>query len=157
MNATNEHEVKESIEIDVFYPNHKPRKTSKLFERSRKHLIDELDTPCYICGSKEDRELHHFIIEWAEADAIDWDGQIRIDHPNFDWSNFTSPEDFVDSEYNMMVLCKTHHRMKDHGIHMMPYPNWIIQKYVKKDFEYTPDKLLLITLNTNTTGSGTRE
>ncbi|MEM0174030.1 MAG: hypothetical protein QXI16_05960 [Sulfolobaceae archaeon] len=133
-----EHEVKEDIQIDIYYPDHPPRKESELFRKSRQHLIDELDTPCFICGSKEDRELHHYYVEWAEADAIDWNGKIRTDHPNFDWSKFKSPEDFVDSEYNMMVLCKKHHRLKDHGIHMMPYPNWIIQKYIRSDFVYTP-------------------
>ncbi len=135
-----EHEVKETIEIDVYYPDHCKREASDLFERSRHHLIDELDTPCFICGSKENRELHHYYVEWAAADSIDWNGKIREDHPNFDWTTFKEPTDFVDSEYNMMVLCQVHHRHKDHGIHMLPYPLWILQKYVKSDFVYTPDE-----------------
>jgi hypothetical protein len=135
----NEHEVKEQISVDIFYPDHAPRKESALFGRTKTHLVDTMGTPCWVCGSKEGREVHHFHLEWADSDAADWD-KVKAKHPNFDWSKFKSAEDFVDSEYNMMVLCEKHHRAKDHGIHLLPYPIWVAQALVKKGFVFSPDE-----------------
>jgi hypothetical protein len=132
--VANEHEVKESFTVDVWYPNHEPRTVSNTFNRTKHQLIDVEDTPCWICGSKENREVHHFIIEWAYADAIDW-SKVKAEHPTFDWANFKTAEDFVDGIYNMRVLCETHHRGVDHGIHTIPYPIWQVQKFVKDDFK----------------------
>lgn len=142
----NEHELKEDIVIDIYYPNHEPRVASELFERSRHHIIDELKTPCWICGldyetalkQNNGLELHHFYVEWADSEAIDWSetGRIRLLHKDFDWTKFTKPEDFVDSEFNMMVLCMNHHRGKDRGIHLLPYPIWQVQAVQRKDFTF---------------------
>ena len=141
-NIKAEHQFKETLEVDIYYPNHEQRTESDVFVKSRKHIIDELKTPCWICGmtldeaksKNTDLELHHFYVEWAFSDAVDWNGNIRKLHPNFDWSKFTKPEDFVDSEYNMMVLCQDHHRHRDKGIHMIPYPIWVIQAVKKYTF-----------------------
>lgn len=134
----NEHEVHETLSVDIFYPDHEPRTASPTFERTRHHLINVLDTPCWICGTKEAREVHHFHVEWADSEAVDW-VKMRSLHPDFSWSTFTKPEHFVDSEYNMMVLCKHHHTGKDHGIHMLPYPVWIMQRHALQSFEFAPD------------------
>ncbi len=137
--VTGEHELHESIQIDIFYPDHVQRTESKLFAKTKHHLIHELDTPCWICGSKEKREVHHFHLEWADANGVDID-KLKLAHPNFDWTTFNEITDFVDSEYNMMVLCEKHHRARDHGIHLLPYPIWIMQKYQKSDFVFSPDE-----------------
>jgi hypothetical protein len=131
-----EHELKETIKVDVFYPDHAQRKESALFAKTKHHLVHEKDTPCFICGTKEKREVHHFHLEWAYAEAVDWDKMKEL-HPTFEWSSFKEAKDFVDSEYNMLVLCEKHHRGEDHGIHMLPYPIWIAQKYLKKDFVFS--------------------
>lgn len=128
-----EHEFKEDIQVDIYYPNHSQRTESNLFVRTKHHLVDVLDTPCWICGSKDKREVHHFHCEWAFGNAVDWD-QMKTMHPDFDWSTFKNTEDFIDSEYNMMVLCEQHHRAQDAGIHMLPYPIWIAQKFIKSGF-----------------------
>jgi hypothetical protein len=135
-----EHFVHESIEIDIFYPDHPPRTESKLFARTKHHLVAVLDTPCWVCGCKEKREVHHFHAEWADSDGIDWE-KMKVNHPDFDWSTFKEASDFIDSQYNMMVLCEKHHRGKDHGIHMLPYPIWIQQRNEKTDFVFSPDEL----------------
>lgn len=135
-----EHEVHETITIDVFYPNHPPRKESELFRRTKNHLIAIMDAPCWVCGAMQNREVHHFHAEWADADGIDWD-KMRILHPNFPWSTFKESTDFIDSEYNMMVLCEKHHRGKDHGIHVLPYPIWIMQRDQRADFIFSPDEV----------------
>lgn len=134
-----EHELHETLIIDVFYPDHAQRKESDLFRKTKHHLIAVMDTPCWVCGSKDKREVHHFHVEWADADGVDWENMRKL-HPAFHWSTFENPSDFVDSEYNMMVLCEKHHRQKDHGIHVLPYPIWIMQQLQRKDFVFAPDE-----------------
>lgn len=77
--------------------------------------------------------MHHFHVEWAMTEGVDWDMMRKL-HPGFDWASFKEPVDFVDSPYNMMVLCEKHHRDEAHGIHSLPYPVWIMQKYKKQDY-----------------------
>lgn len=134
-----EHELKMTVLVDVFYPDHLPRTESPMFARTKRHLVHDLDTPCWICGTKEGREVHHFHVEWADADGVDWD-RMRTLHPGFDWSTFKVPADFVDSPYNMLVLCAKHHRGKGHGIHLLPYPVWIMQRNQRADFVFSPDE-----------------
>lgn len=153
------HLHKVTLVEEEFVPDHPgPRRESKLFERTKHHLVAVLKTPCWICGTHDNLEVHHFHCEWSMADSQDWSeqpwvedhgdgwvihhqtGKMREVHPDFNWSTFTKPEDFVDSEYNMMVLCATHHRHKDHGIHAMTYPAWIAQRGIKHDYILTPDE-----------------
>lgn len=141
MSVENEHEQRETIEIDLFYPDHPPRTESALFRRTKHHLINVLDTPCWVCGTKKDREVHHFHAEWADSEGIDWD-KMRALHPNFPWSTFSEASDFIDSEYNMRVLCAKHHRGKNHGIHWLPYPIFLMQMNKRDDFVFAPDDIV---------------
>lgn len=137
-----EHLHKVTLVEEEFVPDHPgPRRESGRFERTKHHLVKVLQTPCWICGTHENLEVHHFHCEWSMSDSQDWEVKMRRNHPNFDWSTFTKPEDFVDSEYNMMILCAKHHRGKDHGIHAMTYPAWVAQRGVKDGFILTPDEL----------------
>jgi hypothetical protein len=135
----NEHEEKGTIHFDICYPNHAPRTESALFRATKHHLVKVLDTPCWVCGTKEKREVHHFHIEWADSEGVDWE-KMRALHPAFDWSTFKEAADFVDSAYNMRVLCEKHHRGVNHGIHMLPYPMWIMQAVQRADFVFSPDE-----------------
>jgi hypothetical protein len=128
-----EHLVTETIRYQVYYPNHAERAPSARFNKTKRNLIHIKDTPCWICGSKERREVHHYHVEWAYADGVDWD-KMKSLHPTFDWTQFRVPEDFVDHEYNMMVLCEEHHRGPGTGIHQLPYPVWVMQKHKRLDF-----------------------
>lgn len=134
----NEHEVKSSITEDRYYPDHPPRTESSLFRHTKHKLVAVLDTPCHVCGSKDKREVHHFWAEWADANGIDWEVKMRKLHPNFHWETFVSAEDFIDSEYNMMVLCEDHHRSPHIGVHHIPFPDWIMQSNKKDDFVFSP-------------------
>jgi hypothetical protein len=134
-----EHTQPETIHFSINYPDHAPRTESALFRATKHHLVKVLDTPCWVCGTKEGREVHHFHIEWADSEGVDWE-KMRALHPAFDWSTFKEPADFVDSEYNMRVLCERHHRGINHGIHMLPYPIWIAQKVMRADFVFSPDE-----------------
>ena len=135
--ATGEHEYKETLTVDVFYPEHVQRTESALFRETKHTLIDKDDKPCMVCGSRENREVHHWFVEWAYANSIDWK-KMQAYFTDFDWSSFKEPSDFVDSEYNCRVLCMTHHRAKDAGIHMIPYPIWLEQLHKTRAFVFSP-------------------
>lgn len=61
----------------------------------------------------------------------------------FDWDAFdpTTPESFVDSEFNQWPLCELHHRGHGHGRHEESDPIWNVQAYLVKGFIYSPDEL----------------
>jgi hypothetical protein len=144
---TQNHILNGSVKYSINVPGHEPRTESSLFRQTKKHLVEELDTPCWICGSKEGRQVHHYFLEWSLANACDFN-KLKLDHPNFpDWNKIdqNNPDtyvNFVDSPYNMMVLCQEHHtgtnqNGKGYGIHYVPLPIWVFQKYVKDGFIYT--------------------
>lgn len=134
-----EHNLRQTLNVDVWYPDHPPRTESTTFAATRRKLIESGLGECYICGCKDDLEAHHWHVEWAFAEAVDWD-KVKSLHPSYDWTGFKTAEDFVDHEYNMVVLCEKHHRHKNHGIHNLPYPIWIMQKHVKAGFQlFGPD------------------
>jgi hypothetical protein len=136
----NEHELHETIVIDIYYPDHPPRTESPVFIATKKHWHAEKAT-CDVCGSTEKVEIHHKFIEWADSDGVDWD-KVKKFHPDFDWANYKNPEDFVDSIYNTEPLCEKHHRgPSPHGKHFTPEPIWNMQKYKLDSFVYCPDEI----------------
>jgi hypothetical protein len=125
------HEQDECLHIAVEYPAHPPRTESAEFALNKRQLVTKLDTPCFSCGGKEAREVHHFVIEWAEADNADWAKVAKAVH-HFDIYGFaaqlgdkpiTSPDDIR----NLVVICAKCHRGAGLGIHLVPFPNWISQ------------------------------
>ena len=130
----------------VNYPAHEPRKNSAIYTKthnSMKHM------PCFICNKNEPHmETHHFYCEKAAQNAINWDTfgefaktcyniQTGENIGHFDWVEVTkNPDIFVDSPSNMIVLCKKHHTSGNKGIHHVPFPEWILQKYPKNGFEF---------------------
>ncbi|MBB3258244.1 hypothetical protein F4827_003112 [Paraburkholderia bannensis] len=151
MTVEQTHTEKETLSVEVNIPGHAPRKTTALFERTRKELIEREGGRCFVCNatageSGHPPEAHHHPIERSLAELIDWDRfkadalagvwgeRIRA----FDWATFTSWEQFVDDmTVNGMLLCKAHHIGKDEGIHAMPFPLWIAQKYAKEGYQFS--------------------
>jgi hypothetical protein len=137
------------------YPDHPPRKNSVLYNHTHKHLCKELDIPCYVCGATHTSgtitETHHFFCEWVAMNAFDWIKfgedcvKFKVTNPQtgiyfgelFDWMQVqANPELFVDSEFNMVVLCPIHHRDAKKGIHHASYPEWNLQKFAKDGFVF---------------------
>lgn len=141
----NEHEQKQTLTVDVFIPDHPDRTTTPIFAATRRKLIEHNpDACCYICGTKDNLELHHEVIEWCDSSAVNWD-KVKYLVPEFPWETFDqdNPETFIDSEWNAkLVLCRKHHIMPDHGIHMLPKPLWLLQKIKKDTFIFSPDEIL---------------
>ncbi len=145
------HELRRTLHEKVFYPEHPPRKASAEYERTRHHLIVELDTPCFICGVRQSTlddpslnpdgatamELHHWEIEWALCDAVD-PTKLTPFFPEV--VDRASLERFLDSAENGKVLCNVHHRHIERGIHTLEYPVWIAQKYVRDGYQLTDER-----------------
>ncbi|PUA17250.1 hypothetical protein [Glaciimonas sp. PCH181] len=70
-----------------------------------------------------------------------WD-LIRLTQ-GFEWSalDIKNSLSFVDSIYNQLPLCETHHRGKFHGRHEITDPEWNVQAFLIKGFIYSPDEL----------------
>jgi hypothetical protein len=136
MTDTPAHEQTETLHIDVEYPAHPPRTESPEFSANKRQLVQKLKTPCFSCGGMDKREVHHFLIEWAEADWADWDKVLEKAH-HFDIYGFAGqlgdkPMTTPDDIRNLMVICATCHRGAGTGIHLVPFPNWISQVVAKK-------------------------
>ncbi len=143
MSVTETHEEKETLVIDVELPGHDPRKASALFERTRKQLLQKTDR-CWICGRTAEEaghplEAHHTGIEFSFMTApIDWK-RVAEDFPTFDWHNFdeSKPGDFVDNMLAQgLILCKDHHTHPETGIHTVPWPLFVMQRYLKDGYKF---------------------
>ena len=125
------HEQVETLRVDVEYPAHPPRTESAEFAANKRTLVTKLDTPCFCCGGKDHREVHHMVIEWAEWDNAD-PAKVAQKCHQFDIYGYaaqlgdkpvTSPDDIR----NLVVICAACHRGAGTGIHLVPFPNWISQ------------------------------
>jgi hypothetical protein len=155
-NVTQIHEEKETLTVDVNIPGHEPRKTTALFERTRKQLIARDGGRCFVCNATAEAsghplEAHHHPIERSFAEMIDWE-RFKFDAQAgvwgaaikaFDWDNFTDWTQFVDDmTVNGMLLCKAHHIGKDEGMHALPFPIWIAQKYGKEGYQFSATEVI---------------
>lgn len=140
-------EYKQYVQTDrtvVFYPVHEhPRKEqgeTPVFRHTKKHW-HSIGAKCSVNNKdcKGNVEIHHYFIEWADSEAVDWD-KAKEQYPAFDWPSFDSskPELFIDSIFNTIPLCELHHRgPAPYGIHHTPGPIWNVQKVMQNDFKYT--------------------
>lgn len=71
-----EHEVRETLTVDVFYPDHEQRTESAVFRKTKAHG-HLLGLRCAFSGQQHP-EYHHVFIEWADTDSVDWETMKRI-------------------------------------------------------------------------------
>lgn len=116
-----------TIRFKTWFPEHERRVESPEFAQTRKQLLEVENRGCWICGTRDQLEIHHCHIEWSLKNAVDWNKFI-IAYPDFG-VKYKSLDNFVDSMDNALVLCQAHHRLAGRGIHFLPYPVWEIQKY----------------------------
>lgn len=144
------HLVKDMLSQAVFYPAHDTRRESPGYTAIRKQMVEVEDKECLVCGVRNSTlgdpaqnlfgakqlETHHWIVEWALANAVDLTkfnnhivGSMR-QHPQHDRmydQDFTQQQmlDWIDhGRDNLKVLCDVHHRHKYVGIHAISYPIW---------------------------------
>ena len=138
------HAVTRHLTETVYYPDHAPRTESPEYKTVHHHLVYELDEPCWICGVRNSTlhdpeqnprgatqiETHHAVVEWALANAVD-PSLILADFPEMGAADDAHLRQWLDSEGQMLVLCDVCHRHGMAGIHMISYPAWVVQKYLK--------------------------
>lgn len=120
-------------------PDHADRSDSPEFNASKKRLSEDGHYKCYVCGSDQNIQIHHYHCEWMFANVADWD-KVKVAAEAFDIYGYgrllknkpiTSPDDIR----VMMALCQAHHTGVDHqdggggtGIHEVSHPTWNAQK-----------------------------
>jgi hypothetical protein len=128
------HNQKVTIELLAVYPDHEPRNEDPhyvYFREARERLKSLGKLRCWICGTDKNVELHHDKVEYALINGVDIE-KFRETFPEF---GISSDEDFlrfVESEGNLTPLCTLHHRGYL-GIHNLPYPLWLPQKFWKSN------------------------
>ena len=133
----------------VQYPEHDERKESSVFKKTKKRLKKDGHYKCYICGSTEELQVHHYGGEWALSEVLDLN-KLKSFLEEWDVYGYGRllrdvPLDSVDDVRNPMVLCQEHHTggMKDgsaNGVHNITFPAWISQKLVKDGKVSVPDE-----------------
>lgn len=155
------HTNRRMLDEIAFYPAHDPRQETPEYKAVHKKLAIDQDLPCLICGVKnstlknaaqnpygaKQMETHHYVVEWALANAIDVNkfNNILLPHLRSKHSDkaqykqdFTAAQvsAWVDhDEDNLWVLCDVHHRAKYFGIHEITYPIWGPVNMLRDDFE----------------------
>ncbi len=140
-----EHFKKGTFEEQYWIPAHGKRRASSLFRKNKKFIRDECGSPCWVCGSLENREVHH-IFEWSLWNALDPKKVTNILNAiEFYDDDYTSRAEDVtklrdkivttceekpiidtpDDIRNLVVLCRKHHRLKHTGIHTITFPIWL--------------------------------
>ncbi len=145
-NVEQVHDEKETLSVDVNVPGHSPRgEATPLFIRTKKILIERVGGRCFICNGTENEvsplQAHHYPVERSLTESWNWEkfitdckaGKWGVYCQAFHWEGFDYKKDpymFVDDmSVNGLLLCKNHHIGKDEGIHDVPHPLWIWQKY----------------------------
>lgn len=146
------HSQKLTHTYTVHFPEHEPRISSEVFRATKHHLVDVLNTGCWIggatkaelaaglpeghrCYGAKQLEAHHGLAEWADWNGIDWQ-KIAKDFPYLGIHDDESFRQAAESEAGIFILCDKHHRSKGHGIHMVDYPSWRPDRWAKDDFEF---------------------
>lgn len=176
--VTNDHELKETLVIDINVPGHEARVTTALFSRTRKVLIEREGGRCWVSGMTAEEaghplEAHHHPVERSMANMWDWErfavdckaGRWGTHAQGFDWDGFfkdstletvhvpamdseeaytitrrvpVDPYVFVDDmTVNGLLLSKQFHTALDSGIHTLPYPLFIAQRYGKEGYVFS--------------------
>lgn len=131
---TKAHYQSEHEAFACFYPEHPPREQDPhyhLFNEARRRVI-AAGIGCWICGTHEKLELHHSECEFAAATGIDVES-LKLAHPEYGLTDDESFLCWVEGEGNLQVLCAECHRSPYRGIHHVPFPNWKLQKFWRKD------------------------
>lgn len=144
-----EHVQTRTLHDDVIDPMHADRAESGAFRAARERIQADGHWQCWICGTTEQLELHHFLAEYEFKDIVDLD-EMKVIAEALDVYGYghllrnrpiTDPEDVR----CYMTLCRPHHIGVDHadggsgtGIHELTFSTFIIQRLAKKGLNPVP-------------------
>jgi hypothetical protein len=132
-----------TIRLRCLFPPHIPRTSDthyRWFEEARARLKKSGKLVCWINNHdcQGEIQLHHALIEYALINDVDIE-KFKHLYPEF---HVLNDEDFyrvVESEGALTCLCFRHH-IGDLGIHVIPYPGWVVQRVLKDGVEPPVEK-----------------
>lgn len=131
-----------TIKDIVIDPDHAERTESSTFAAAKKRLKEDGHFQCWICGSTDNLQVHHFAAEFMFENIADLD-KVKVFVEEFDVYGYgrlmkNQPVVSIEEPRCLMVLCQSHHTGVDHadgnsgtGIHSLTFPSWIIQKLAR--------------------------
>lgn len=138
-----EHAISREIKEVIVDPYHgAPRKESPTFRAAKRRLKADGHYRCWVCGTEQHLQVHHFAVEWMDQDVADLQ-KVKAFVEAFDVYGYGrllthQPLTSVEDVRCLMVLCQIHHTGVDHqdgnsgtGIHNTTFPTWVIQKLAK--------------------------
>lgn len=139
-----QHTITRHLTEVVITPEHVQRTESEEFRRNKQRLIEDGHHRCFICGTTEHIQIHHFGCEWSLWPDCDPD-KLKAFCEMFDPFGYgrllrhkpiTSPDDLR----NLLPLCEAHHVAKGTGVHELTMPIWLIQGLAKAGADPVPQE-----------------
>ena len=108
------------------------RVESNLFKANKVKLKKDGHHKCFICGSTEKINTHHLVCPYARQKEVDYEKLKEacesIDVYGYGEEMKNIPITSVDDIRNLVNVCECHHKRADHGIHNIPFADWLMQK-----------------------------
>lgn len=144
-----EHVQTRTLHDDVIDPAHADRTESPAFRAARERIQTDGHWQCWVCGTTDQLELHHFLAEYEFKDIVDLT-EMKFVAETLDVYGYghllrnnpiTDPEDVR----CYMTLCRPHHIGVDHsdggsgtGIHELTFSTFLMQRLAKKGLDPVP-------------------
>lgn len=146
---TEAHKTVRHLTEVIITPEHAERTESAEFGRSKERLKTDGHYQCWICGTTENLQVHHFGCEWSLENICDFE-KLKVFCEEYDPYGYgrllrNQPMTTVDDVRNLLVICQEHHigGAKDgaaNGIHEITFPVWVIQKLAKQGEDPVPQE-----------------
>lgn len=124
------HLIRKTVHEVIADPEHGHRTESAEYRHNRHVLLDRLDLPCLVCGTRQQRQTHH-IFEWMSWKKLDPRKVLRLlrifDPYGFAHHMGDKPVESPDDIRNLLVLCEKHHIRRRTGVHETTFPPWYAQ------------------------------
>ena len=139
------HVIREQIVVLESVPAHESRahESTRDFDHAVTTLKALGHVACWVCGATEDIQYHHFGGEKCESENIDYGKMLDtlrlLDPYGIARAMTDTPLTTVDDPRNLVALCRQHHIEQCTGIHMTPFPIWILQRVVKDGVVVIPN------------------
>jgi hypothetical protein len=138
------HVIRRRLTEIVITPEHVRREESEEFHRNKERLREDGHWRCFLCGTTDALQVHHFACEWSLWPDADPE-KVKTFCETFDPYGYgrllrhkplTSPDDIR----NLLVLCETHHIAAETGVHSITMPIWLIQGLAKTGEDPVPQE-----------------
>ena len=146
-----EHAITRRLTEIVIDPTHAERAETPAFRSAKKRIQEDGHWQCWICGTTDNLQLHHFLVEYMFKDLVDLAvmKEVAEELDVYGYGHLLKNQPITDPEdvRCFMTLCQEHHTGVDRedggagtGIHEITFPTWIVQKLAKKGENPVPQR-----------------